>query len=295
LNLSAAEVAKIGEVSIDSERVKMSVLRGGHNVYTLDGAKAGLNDVVNFELLAAAAKKAGLDQDPQLVEQIKQLMVERLVAKLVDEPLKKAEPADAELKAYYDQHAAEFSQPALARGLFLTVLPVTKPGATPDPAAAMEAAEKRAREALSKIQAGEKFEDVVALYSDDPGERVNRGASGWFVDAKSNKRYADEAVKALFALSKPGDVAGPVKSGRAVYLVKLQEKRAAVATPFEQAKPQIIRAVMLEKRQRAYAALVEKLKQEFPVTVNEAALPAVVEPMQPGSGPPRGPVVLQQP
>jgi hypothetical protein len=293
LGVGAAEVARVGEVPIPAERVKAAILRGGHNVYTLEGARAGLGDVVNFELLAAAAKKEGLEQDPVLAEQIRQLLVDRLVARLVDEPLQQAEPTEAELRDYYERHAADFSQPALARGWMLTLLPLSPPGTPPDAAAALEAAGGRAREALAKIEAGEKFEDVVARYSDDPGERVNRGASGWFVEAKANKRYADEAVRALFGLAKPGDVAGPIRSGRAVYLVKLQEKRPAVSTGLEQAKPQVARAVRLEKRQRAYAALVERLKKEFPVTVNEAELPGLVEKMREGSGPPRGPVTVK--
>jgi peptidyl-prolyl cis-trans isomerase C len=290
-SLPAAELAKVGDVSIGTDRVKAAVLRGGHNVYTLEGARAALDDVVNFELMAAAARKAGLDRDPVLAEQIQQLLVERLIAREVDEPLRQAEPTEAELKAYYDQHAGEFRQPAFARGLTLTLLPA----GGGDVAAGLAAAEQRAREALGKIQAGEKFEDVVARYSDDPGERVNRGSSGWFAEGKSNKRYADEAVQALFGLPKAGDVAGPIRTARAVYLVQLQEKRPPVVTPFEQARPQIAKAVQLQKRQRAQAALVERLKREFPVTVHEAALPSVVEPMRPGSGPPRGPVPLPPP
>ena len=49
--------------------------------------KKGLDDAVRFELLAAEAGKLGLDKDPAIARQIKELLVQRLVAEKVDKPL----------------------------------------------------------------------------------------------------------------------------------------------------------------------------------------------------------------
>ena len=273
-------VATVAGAPVTIGKVRQTILRNGYNVFEADSARKALDESVQFELLAAAAKKIGMDQRADVAERIKQILVESYTAEKVDQPLQGIAPPEAELKAYYDSHPAEFSQPALARGQVLTIwIPEGKETEVL----------ARAGEALNALKNGKAFEELTAQFSDDPSERVGRGAPTWFTEGKSNRRYPDRVIAALFA-SKVGEVSGPIKTPRAVYLVKLAEKRDSVVRPFNEAKPVLARAVLLARRQSALAELTSNLKKEFPVKVDEARLSDAVEKSSPGGGPPQGPV-----
>jgi len=93
----------------------------------------------------------------------------------------------------------------------------------------------------------------------------------------------------LLALDKPGALANPVITDRAVFIVRLTEKRPAQVQPFEQVKPGLTQAVQTERRQRAYDALVSQLKQQLGVKVDEAAVQKVADETRSGAKPPPPP------
>jgi peptidyl-prolyl cis-trans isomerase C len=281
LALPAAEVARVGDQTITAERVRQTIARHGYNVFELDSAKRALEDVINTEVLAAAARQQGYDKDPEIAERIKQMLVEKFVQDKVDKPLQDVTPTEDKLKAYYESHPAEFSQPGMARAQLLTFM--VREGKAAEALA-------RANEALAGMKAGKTFEEIVAKNSDDPSERVSKGAATWFTEGHANRRYPEEVTTALFKLTKAGEMAGPIQTQRGVYLVRLAEKRAAIVRAFAESRPSVLRSVLHEKRQQAYAALCATLRQNFPVKINESQLTNAVAKTSPGAGPPRGPV-----
>ena len=280
LNAVSAEVARVGAQVINTEQVRQAVARGGYNVFELDSAKKALDDVINSEVLAAAARQRGYEKNPEIAERIKQLLVEKFVQDNVDKPLQAVTPTEEELQNYYEAHKAEFSQPGLARAQMVTFM--VREGKA-------DAALTRANEAVAALKGGKTFEEICAQNSDDPAERVSKGAATWFNEGQVNRRYPAEVTSALFKLAKPGELAGPITTQRGVYLVKLVEKRPAIIRTFTEAKAGVTRAVLHEKRQKAYAELCAKLRREFPVKVDESQLKSAVEKSAPGDGPPRGP------
>jgi parvulin-like peptidyl-prolyl isomerase len=284
LDCESAEVARVGNEPITVETVRQTIARNGYNIYQEASAKKALNDAIRFELLAAEAKKLGFDKDPAIAQQVKQLLVQKLVAEKIDASLKGQTFSDDELKAYYAAHTNDFAKPATARGAVLTVL--VQEGK-------LDAARAKADEALGKLGSGERLDTVVRQYSDDPSERISGGAISWVAENQPSRRYPPEVVSAMFVLKKPGEVSGVVATARAFYIVTLTEKRPGQLTPFEQAKNEVRNRLLRERREQAYNDYCEKLKKEFPVTVNEAELKKTVEPSTPNSGPPMGPVNLK--
>ncbi|MCL4180536.1 MAG: peptidyl-prolyl cis-trans isomerase [Verrucomicrobia bacterium] len=284
MNSPAAEVARVADAPITIETVRQTIARQGYNIYEEASAKQALDDAIRFELLAAEARKLGLDRDPVIVQQLKQWMVEKLVAEKIDAALKATTFTDDELRAWYDANVNEFTKPTIARGAVLTVF-ITE-GRTKE-------AKARADEALGRLGSGERFETVVRQYSDDPAERISGGATSWLAEAPASRRYPPEVVTAMLALQRPGEVGGPVPTAKAFYLVTLAEKRLAQTTPFEAAKNEVRQRLYRERRQQALDAYCETLRKEFPVTLNEAELKKAVEPTTPNSGPPMGPVELK--
>jgi peptidyl-prolyl cis-trans isomerase C len=279
-SLCAAEshVALIGTNAVPAAALRTAIARTGLPLNEPTTVRRALDELLTQESLAVEAKRLGYDRDPEVEELTKRLMVQKLVADKVDQALGRTPPTEADLRSYYDRHQAEFTTAALARGQVATLLIKGKKDETLN----------FAKEAMELTKTA-KFEDVVKRYSDFANERLGGGDTGWLVADAPNKRYPDEVLKALLALGKPGELAAPVVTDKAVFLVRLTEKRPAQASAFEQVKPGLTRAVQNERRQLSYDALVTKLKQSLGVNVDEAAVQKVVEENRSGFTPPPAP------
>lgn len=273
-----APIARIGTNTVPAAALRTAIARTGLPLNEPSTVRKALDELVNHEALAAEAKRLGYDRDPEVEDQTKRLMVQKFIADRVDKTLDRNLPNEAILRSYYDRHQAEFSTAALARGQVATLLIKDK----------KEATLNFAKEAMELLKTT-KFEDVVKRYSDFANERMTSGDTGWLVADAPNKRYPAEVLKALLAVEKPGELAPPVVTDRAVFLVRLTEKRPAQVSSFEQVKPGLTRAVQNERRQQAYDALVSKLKESLGVKVDEAAVQKVVEENRSSVKPPPAP------
>ena len=119
--VKCADIAKVGDTSITSETLQQTVARQGYNIYDDASVRKGLDDAIRFELLAAEARKIGLDQDPAIARQIKELLVQRLVTEKIDKSLISYRATPEEVQAYFQAHTNEFHKPALARGTIITI------------------------------------------------------------------------------------------------------------------------------------------------------------------------------
>jgi hypothetical protein len=280
----SAEVARVADTPITVQAVRQTIARQGYSISEEASVRKGLEDAIDFELLFAEARRLNFDRDPAIAQQLKQLMVEKVVREKIEAPLKDQALSESELKAWYSAHTNEFTKAASARGAVLTVLVSgTK----------TNEAKSKALEAHAKLQSGTKFETVVRQYSDDPGERINGGSTPWQSQDQGTRRYPPEVTRVMFDLQRPGEFSQPVQTTRAFYIVSLTEKRPGQTTPFERARNEVQRHLARERHREAYRLYCERLKREFPVTVNESELKNVLEPATPNAGPPLGPVDLK--
>lgn len=273
-----APIARIGTNAVPASALRTAIARTGLPLNEPSTVRKALDELVNQEALAAEAKRLGYDRDPEVEDQTKRLMVQKLIADKVDKALDRTPPTEADLRSYYDRHQADFTTAALARGQVATLLIKGEKDKTLN----------FAKEAMELTKTA-KFEEVVKRYSDFANERLGGGDTGWLVADAPNKRYPNEVLKALLALGKPGELASPVVTDKAVFLVRLTEKRPAQVSAFEQVKPGLTRSVENERRQLAYDALVAKLKQQFGVKVDEDTVQKVAEENRAGSKPPPAP------
>ena len=273
----AGEVAKVGTTSISTETVRQTVARNGYNVFDEASVKKGLDDAIQFELFAFEAKKLGLDNDPLLARQIKELLVQKLISQKVDATLSAKTFSDDEPRGYYNSHTNEFRRPAIAKGYVLTVL-IGEGKA--------DEAKAKAENFLAEWKDTTKPDAVVKQYSDDAGERVSGGLSNFFVEGQAGRRYPLAVEEGMLALKLRGEFAGPITTSRANYFIRLAERRDSQPTAFEQVRAEIHRRLLREERQKLLSEYGESLKKEIPVTVDEAQLKAAVETSKPGGGPP---------
>ena len=77
---------------------------------SLDHKKEFLDNLVKFEVLAAEARRQGLDKDPEVVRAMKQVMIQKLLKQQIDR-LKAEDLPDADIQAYFDSHQEEYNRP----------------------------------------------------------------------------------------------------------------------------------------------------------------------------------------
>jgi hypothetical protein len=231
-----------------------------------------LREMIDVMLLADEAREKGYDKDPETQEEIRQILRDAVLEKARQgAPAPNDVPAD-EVRAYYDAHRADFRDPERRR-ISLIVLP-GEAGA----AAVLEAATK-----ASPVQWGE----LVRSKSIAPQAKANvpldlAGDFG-FVNPPDDKHASapaqvpDEVRAAAFEIDKEGDVLPRLvkaASGKA-YVVRLTKKTPPHDRTLEEAERMIRVKLAQEKVRAKEEALMDELRKEFPVTIDEAALAQV--------------------
>ena len=284
-SIFAETIATVCDQEIKEDSLYRAAARGAYDLTNLETAQEALEDVVTFELLAAEAKNLGYDQNPDIVEQIKRMMVQRLVADKIDKELPRTILTEDELKGYFDSHPEEFSKPGLVKGQLIMIL--IKDGKT-------EEGRGKTEEALKLLNEGTPFQDVVKSHSDDIASRATGGMTNWIIEDKVSKRYPQEVIDALFKADNKKVIHGPIETDKGFYLAKLVEKRPGRVIDYDDAKKGISSKVYRAKRQQAYNEYCEKLKTQYPVKINDQELKKLVTNAAKGQGPPMGPVNVRR-
>jgi peptidyl-prolyl cis-trans isomerase D len=134
-----------------------------------------------------------------------------------------AKPTDAQVDAflkdhgdrveeYYKQNAARFNKPQRVHARHILVK-VDESA----PAAEVDAAKKKAEEALAKVKGGADFSAVARQMSEDPGSKDKGGDLGVFGPGTMDPAFQ----KAAFAL-KPGEISPLVRSKFGFHVIKVE-------------------------------------------------------------------------
>ncbi len=228
-----------------------------------------LRAMIDMHLLAEEAKKQGLDKDPVVGEEIRQVLVAWMRGKLIADLPQAGQLPEPELRAFYDSHIAEYREPERRRVAQI----VTK-----DEATAKKAWEEA--KAANPTQWG----GVVKKYSEEkPGATEAPEMSGdlGFATAPSdthpqpNPKLTPEVRTAAFALPSVGAVSPPFKDGNGWHVVRLIAKNEARDQSFADVERIIRVRVLQEKRAAKEKALLEETRKTVKVEVDEATLQAV--------------------
>jgi hypothetical protein len=239
-----------------------------------------LNDMINVMLLAQEAEEKGYDKDPVTQMEIRALLRDAMLASARKGAPTPNEVPEAEVRAYFDAHKADYRDPERRR---LSLIFCKE-----------EATAKDALEQAKKAASATQWGEIVRAKSIDPQARANvpldlAGDVG-MVSAPGdprgdNAKVPAEVRAAAFEIAKPGDVLGRVvKADGKFYVVRLTQKIDAHERTYEEAE-RVIRVKLAQDKLRAREeALLEELKKEFPVQVDEAALAQVKVDAMPDGG-----------
>jgi len=116
-------VATAAGQPISLASLQVIAAQNGYDLTNPEQAKLALRDAVNLEILAAEAKKRGYQEAPDIVRYVKTQSVQKLLLDTVDaKAAQPAQPSETELRAYYEQHASEFTPPTVARAQVFALL-----------------------------------------------------------------------------------------------------------------------------------------------------------------------------
>ena len=230
--------------------------RQWHREPDADDFRGLLNDYLREEVLYREALALGLDRDDSIV---RRRMAQKMEF-LTQDVATAAEPDDATLRSFFHENAARYAQgPRVSfHHVFFSK---ERRGAN---------LEKDAGEALAALARGAGEETMG-----DPFLREHE-----FTDAG-----ADEIAAALgreFAekvtVMPAGAWRGPLASSYGVHLVRVDKRGESRPATFEAVREAVARDFSDERRRTANHDFLERLKAQYRITVDEAALSAAAAP-----------------
>jgi len=224
------------------------------------------NKIENDEQFQAALRQEGLT----MADLRKMLERNMLITKVQqDEIMAHISISDEEARAYYGQHASDFTSPATLtlREIFISV-----PGDGRTVNVGLdEDAKAKADAARGRAIAGEPFEKLVAEFSDAPS-KANGGLVGPITEDE-----LDPALKKLLDPLKVGGVTDVVRTQRGYQILKLETKSDRTLLSFDKARDQIADIIGNSKSQGEMQKYVRKLRAEAIIDWKNAELKKLYE------------------
>lgn len=211
---------------------------------------AVVDALVDIKLLAEAARKAGIDKDPEYQRQLNFLSEQALRSTYLSQQLDKA-VSDAAIRKIYDQQVAAI--PPSEEIKLSHILLKSREDATA---------------VIAALTAGESFKTLAASRSTD----TVTGSKGGDLGFRPRQALPAEINTALDGL-KPGDFAKtPVETAFGFHVVRLDEMRNTPPPSFETVAPQIRQSLETAEIRRIVTGLRSSAKVEK--LVPDVALPA---------------------
>ena len=185
------------------------------------------------ELLAREAKKANLDKQPDIKQQMDLAGQTVLVRADVTDWIKKNPIPDAELKKEYDAIKSQMGDKEYKVKHILVEN------------------EADAKDVIAQLQKGAKFDELAKARSKDPGSKDRGGDLDWNAPGGFVKPFSD----AMAATPKGKFTATPVQTQFGYHVIFVEDVREAKVPSFEEVKPQL--------QQRVQAAYLDKYFKEL--------------------------------
>ena len=197
--------------------------------------------------------KAELDKQGLTVEQLREQLGARLLSnKIYNAVIKKVKVTDAEVKAYYDNHKAQYLQPESREVRHILVKK-----------------KSLADELYTKLKNGADFAQLARKYTQD---EASKAEGGNFTAYKG--KTVEPFDKFVFA-AKTGDLSKPIKTEFGWHVIEvLSEVKPAATQSLAEAKDAISSTLLQQQQNQALKAWVKDAQSEYEVTYAPGYAPA---------------------
>lgn len=200
----------------------------------------------SYAKLVEDVTKAGFKMDEQKEEWRRKLMVEQLVAEHMD---KRISVSPMEVRAYYDEHLAEFKREKQVKFRQILIQPDSE---HPED---RERARRRSESVLDKLRQGADFAKLAQNYSAE-GARAKEGGLWDFTGRGVMIKEVDDVLSKL----KPGEISPVVESALGFHILRAEEIIEAHMVSFEDAQDEITKKIAEQQYRKLMRDYVEKLK-----------------------------------
>jgi hypothetical protein len=219
-----------------------------------EGLMDFLDRVIEEEVLYQAAKRAGYDSDPTVLRTVEAVERRSMIQAFYKEEIEGVVTVSEEkILAYFEEHPEQFKQ--RGRIKFRHILSDTQ---------------AEAREARNRVIGGQDFASVARELSRDQGSReagglVNALNQG---DSLPSAGMSAAFVSSLFE-GVVGQISEPLRSDRGWHTVMIEELRQEGVKPLDEVREKIASSLKPAEAREYYLEMLEELKVELNVTVNE--------------------------
>jgi peptidyl-prolyl cis-trans isomerase C len=241
---SAQNIAIVNNKPVPKARVEAfidQVVKQGQQQRTPELEKQVRDELVLREIFQQEAEKRGLAATPDYKQQMEFARQSILIRELFADFQKKNPVSDAELQAEYNTLKSQAGDKEYhARHILVE-------------------SEAEAKDLITKIKGGAKFEDLAKQFSKDPGSGQNGGDLDWAAPAG----YVPEFSQAMVALQKGQLTETPVKSQFGYHIIRLDDVREAQFPSFDEVKPQLAQRLQQTKLAKFRDDLKAKAKTDY--------------------------------
>lgn len=231
-----------------------------------------LDNMIQFEILAQEAQRRGLDKDPEVVLEMKQAMVRRMMA---DELSRSAEDEipEEELRAWYDAHKDDYVRPAKVRASQIV---------QPD--------EASLRKVLKELDKAFKEDPrhkrrIFALkakeISTDKTTAKLGGDMRFFAHPNDGGTVSKEVADVAFGLKDVGQLSEPFQSEAGWHVLMLTARKQRYERSFEDVKRSISNRLRRERRSLSEQKFVDDIKAKAKIEIKDELLNTIPDPELP--------------
>lgn len=249
-------LAKVNErvITLDEFNKKIEILPAHYQEIIKGQKRKYLDDIIGEELLYQEALRSNIDKDSETQEVIaeakKKIVVSRLIKDRVND---RVSISDEELKEYYDKHSEEFMLPERWRASHILLDTRQKAG-----------------DVKARLAEGASFEELAKEKSKDATSKRG-GDVGFF----SKGQLIPEFEEACFPLE-VGEVSDIVKTQFGHHVIMLTDKKSPEVQEFSDVKDLIKKEQEREQKKQLLEEMMNKLRREAKITVNEGLLEETV-------------------
>ena len=181
--------------------------------------------------------------------------------------------AEAEVKAYYDSHGGDYTEPEVRTARHILIDP--HPTAAAGEAAIMptesdwEQARAEADKVRSEIQNGAEFGATARKYSDDLATKDDGGDLGSIVRGQMVPQFEE----AVFSLKK-GELSQPVRTEYGYHLIQVTDIIPEAQLPYDQVKEKIRSALVASRQTAAWEAWLKAAEGKLGVVYRSGFAPS---------------------
>ena len=209
-----------------------------------------LDQLISEKLLIQEAIIMGLEEDDDVLEQVKKITEQILVQVLIEkEILDKVKVNDEEVLEYYEQSKDSFTE---KEQVYLYNILVET--------------EEEAQVILEQLIAGANFSEIAIEKSIGPS-----AAQGGDLEYIAKGTMIPEIEEVIFALELE-ELSKVVKTDFGFHVLKITDKKPETVKALEEVKEEIIQTLLPTKQKEAFDNLLEELKDKVEIEIDEEAL-----------------------